>query len=646
MKIFSYNKKTIHKNNTEKHKLFLLGNPNVGKSTIFNSLTGLKQHTGNWSGKTVDVCFGEYTYNGKEYEVIDLPGTHSVSACFAEECVTTSEMTESANTYMNSTTVIIADATAMKRGIILALEYLNHPRYKLNKSAILCINLYDIAQKRGIEINRDLLEKLLGIPVITISARNKKDMLRFKQTIEKSTDKFQNSMDTDTYDCECQYKLCKSMINSINETAEELYQKCVRQSYNVLNSPGHKFDKVITSKKIGIPIMILCLALILWITIKGANYPSELLSKLFAYFKPLLLQLLTNARLPEFAIGIICDGIYVTVTWIISVMLPPMAIFFPLFTILEDSGFLPRIAFNLDRCYACANMSGKQCLTQCMGLGCNAVGVTGARIMPTESQRTISILTNSFMPCNGRFALLITISAIFIGGLLPGTKSGIVSMLTVLCLIILSVIITWLVSYILSKTLYKEENVIFSLELPEYRRPEILKTLTISLVHRTLMITGRALLCSAPMGAFIWILANISAGDVSMLTAISQSLNPIGNFLGVDGFIIFAFILALPANEITLPILIMGYLSSGYMSDINDITTLKTIFENNNWTLLTAINMMLLTLYHSPCITTLMTIYNETHSIKKVLLSIILPCSIGGILCIITKMLFIFFGIA
>lgn len=641
MKLLSYNT-TASKNFNKKYRLYMLGNPNVGKSTIFNSLTGLKQHTGNWSGKTVDVCFGKYSYNDIEYEVIDLPGTHSVSGCLAEECVTASEMHGNEYTYTNSTTAIIADATAMKRSIALALEYLRHPRYKYNKSAILCINLCDVAQKRGIEINKTLLEKLLGIPVITISARSKKDITKFKQAVEQSAVKHPTANTA----AQAQNHSQEYAGKSINESANEIYQKCISQSYDLFNSPGYKFDKIITSKIFGIPAMILCLASILWITIKGANYPSELLAELFAYFKPYLSQFLSNTGLPDFATGMLCDGVYGTITWIISVMLPPMAIFFPLFTILEDLGFLPRIAFNLDRCYARTNMSGKQCLTQCMGLGCNAVGVTGARIMPTENQRTISILTNSFMPCNGRFALLITISTIFISGFLPGTKSSFSAMLTVLLLIILSVLITWCVSYILSNTLYKDENAVFSLELPEYRRPEFIKTLTVSLVHRTLVIMGRAVLCSAPMGALIWILANIEVGDISMLTAISQSLNPIGSFFGVDGFILFALILALPANEITLPILIMGYLSNGYMSDISDITTLKAIFENNSWTLLTAINMMLLTLYHSPCITTLMTIYSETHSIKKVIFAIILPCSIGGILCLITKILFTILGAA
>lgn len=620
----------------KKHTLYLLGNPNVGKSTVFNALTGLRQHTGNWAGKTVDVCFGKYSYENVDYDVIDLPGTHSVSTCFDEECVTTHSIdanNKSENTYKDSTTIIFVDATAVKRGITLALEYLEHPRFKYTKSAILCLNLWDIAKKRGTEIDTERLSKILGIPVITVSARKRSDINKLKRTISDI------AVSKPKY-CEYAGDAPKSSRESITAYASKICDECIVHTYNPLSGRGHSFDKIITSKAVGIPIMILCLGIVLWITIKGANYPSDMLSAFFAYLGPKFKQCLITLRLPDFLVGMIADGIYGTVTWIIAVMLPPMAIFFPMFTILEDLGFLPRIAFNLDKCYAKTNMSGKQCLTQCMGLGCNAVGVSGARIMPSEKQRIISILTNCFMPCNGRFALLITLSSIFIGGAVAQKYSSFVSMITVLLLIILSVLITWAVSYVLSVTLYKDNNEIFSLELPEYRRPEIVKTLTISLISRTFAIIGRALLVSAPMGAVIWILANIHIGDISCLTAISQALNPIGNFLGVDGFILFAFLLSLPANEITLPILIMAYLSTGTMSDASDINALKSIFEANSWTILTAVNMMILTLYHSPCVTTLMTIYHETHSVKKLALSVALPCTVGILLCLFTKLIF------
>lgn len=422
------------------------------------------------------------------------------------------------------------------------------------------------------------------------------------------------------------------------QTAKKIMNECVKytKDQNEKNFE-YKFDKILTSKRYGIPIMILCLGFILWLTICGANYPSDLLAKLFGFLKPYVEGFFVYLHFPQFLIGILCDGVYETVTWIIAVMLPPMAIFFPLFTLLEDFGFLPRIAFNLDKCYARTNMSGKQCLTQCMGLGCNCVGVVGARIMPNETQRTVAILTNSLMPCNGRFALLIAMSTIFIGGSMAVQVSGVIPMLCVLFLICLSVVVTWCVSYCLTKTIYKNDNEIFALELPEYRKPEIAKTLIISLVNRTAKIVGRALLVSAPTGALVWLMANIQIDGITLLSYASNALDPFGRFLGVDGFIILAFILSLPANEITLPILVMGYLATGSMTEISDMETLKNILTANGWTIVTAINMMLLTLYHSPCITTLLTIYSETKSIKTVALSIVIPCVVGILLCLLVK---------
>lgn len=622
--------------NAAKLTLYLLGNPNVGKSTVFNALTGLKQHTGNWSGKTVDAAFGKYTYNNIEHKIIDLPGTHAVNSCFSEEEVTGTEIMlgskDSQESVCRSTTIIIGDGTSLERSIGLALDYLE----KCGNNAIFCVNLCDIAKKKGIEINFDKLQKTLGIPVIGISAKKKSDINSLKTLIDDFMLNPQNTKDeSDTPDFK---NAPSSSISSRMQTAKKIMSECVKYTKEQNEkSFEYRFDKILTSKRYGIPIMILCLGFILWLTICGANYPSDLLAKLFGFLKPYIEGFFVNLHFPPFLTGILCDGVYETVTWIIAVMLPPMAIFFPLFTLLEDFGFLPRIAFNLDKCYARTNMSGKQCLTQCMGLGCNCVGVVGARIMPNETQRTVAILTNSLMPCNGRFALLIAMSTIFIGGSMAVQVSGVIPMLCVLFLICLSVVVTWCVSYCLTKTIYKNDNEIFALELPEYRKPEIAKTLIISLVNRTAKIVGRALLVSAPTGALVWLMANIQIDGITLLSYASNALDPFGRFLGVDGFIILAFILSLPANEITLPILVMGYLATGSMAEISDMETLKNILTANGWTIVTAINMMLLTLYHSPCITTLLTIYSETKSLKTVALSIVIPCVVGIILCLLVK---------
>ncbi len=610
--------------------LYLLGNPNVGKSTVFNAMTGLKQHTGNWSGKTVDAAFGKYTYKDTEYKLIDLPGAHSVVSCFSEESVTGNEIGNSPDGLKNSLTLVLADAAAPKRGVALALEYLE----KCGGNAVLCINMCDIADKKGIKINFKRLEMRLGIPVIGITAKRKSEINALKDLIDRSFDKYSDFTMPLCSKSGYNKDSAKSRLNS----ADKIIDECVSFSpEGNSRNLGRRFDKIITSKRFGIPIMLLLLALILWLTVFGSNYPSALLSRLFSVIKPYLAAFVDYIGLPAFLCGIICDGIYGTVTWILAVMMPPMAIFFPLFTLLEDLGLLPRIAFNLDKYYARVNMCGKQCLTQCMGLGCNSVGVTGCRIMPNEKQRAVAILTNCFMPCNGRFALLIALSTIFVGSLAPSYFSGLIPMLCILLLICLSVIVTWCVSFILTKTIYKNDEDIFALELPEYRKPEIVKTLAVSLVNRTASIVGRAMLIAAPTGIVVWLMANLNIGDTTMLTYISRLLDPLGRFIGVDGFIIVAFILSLPANEITLPILIMGYMATGSMAEIGDMESLKTILTDNGWTIITAINMMLLTMFHWPCATTLTTIYHETKSKKILLLSIMLPCTAGVILCIIVK---------
>lgn len=327
---------------------------------------------------------------------------------------------------------------------------------------------------------------------------------------------------------------------------------------------------------------------------------------------------------------------YQTLTWVVSVMLPPMAIFFPMFTLLEDLGYLPRIAFNLDNYFKKACATGKQALTMCMGFGCNAAGVIGCRIIDSPREKIIAIITNAFVPCNGRFPFLIIVSTIFIGCYFTGILSSVVSTLAVILIILLGIFLTLLISRILSKTILKGEPSSFILELPPYRKPQIGKILVRSLFDRTLFVLGRAIAVAAPIGIVIWLFANISFGGASILTYIANFLDPFAKLMGLDGYILTAFILGIPANEIVLPIILMCYLSSGTLVDLSDTFAIKEILLQNGWTLLTGINVMIFTLLHFPCSTTLITVFKETKSLKWTLLSFALPTLCGIVICLIT----------
>lgn len=618
------------KNFCEDFSVVLAGNPNVGKSTIFNILTGLKQHTGNWTGKTVECSSGVSKIKDRTFMITDLPGTYSMLSYSDEETVAKEFL---ANNKIDCV-VIVADANVIERNLSFALQVLS-----LKTNAVLCLNLCDEAKKNGIYIDIDELSLQLGIPVVCTCATKNSGIGKLKNTIydicigkikcfriERNFENL-NILDNSKH---------KENIELLTATSKNICSNSVKYNSENLNNRTKKLDKILTSKSIGIPIMLILFALLFWITTIGANYPSEWLSIFFESLKIELYNLFYLLSIPTFITGILIDGVYTTLTWVVSVMLPPMAIFFPLFSIIEDSGYLPRIAFNLDKFFSKCGAHGKQSLTMAMGIGCNACGITGCRIIESTNERLIAILTNNFMPCNGRFPTLIAIIMMFFAGSTFDLVSSIKVAIILLFVIILCVLITLSVSKILSLTIVKGDTSGFVLELPPYRKPQILKTIVRSLFDRTLFVLGRAIAVAAPAGALIWLTANIYIGDHSILTYCTEFLDPIGNLLGLDGVIIMAFILGFPANETVVPIIIMSYIASGTLVEYSSYEQLLKLFTENGWTVITAVCTMIMCVMHFPCSTACLTIKKETGSLKWTLVSMLLPTMTGIILCMIT----------
>ncbi|MBR5128538.1 MAG: ferrous iron transporter B [Firmicutes bacterium] len=602
--------------------IVLAGNPNVGKSTIFNSLTGMHQHTGNWAGKTVTNSEGIWKAH-RNIRLIDSPGCYSLEASSKEEEVAKEQICDK----NCQGVIVVCDGTCLERNLILALQIL-----AVRKDVIICINLMDQVRKRGIKIDTLRLGKLLGIQVIeTENGKKKEAREKLQKAVKNLLDN--NNLKNGTFET---LKTLKTPEDFAFE-AERIVKSVLTYS-NEENSMRDKMDVLLTNPLIGYPIMLVSLLVILWITIVGANYPSELLSKMLFSFEAPLMELLSAFGIPSNLCEMLVYGMYRILVWVVSVMLPPMAIFFPLFTLLEDWGILPRIAFNLDRCFKSCAACGKQALTMCMGLGCNASAVVGCRIIDSPRERILAILTNSIMPCNGRFPILIAIIAMFFAG-----ESGIKSASILLALIILSILMTMACTKILSCTILKGMASSFVLELPPYRRPQVIKVLIRSLLDRTLIVLGRAVLVAAPAGAFIWVLANVPVDGSSILFCVADFLDPIGSFIGLDGVILTAFILGIPANEIVLPIAMMIYLSQGTLIEISDLNFFKNLLVENGWTMLTALNVMFFSLMHWPCATTLLSIKKETGGWKWVLISVVLPLAMGTTLCLMTTSIHRFF---
>ncbi len=707
----------------------LTGNPNVGKSTVFNALTGMKQHTGNWAGKTVGCAYGSFAYNDAEFTVVDLPGCYTASADVGEEKAAAEFLAyESADV-----TVTVCDSTCLERNLILAFQVA-----EMSKETVLCVNLLDEAEKKGLKIDLEKLHDITGLTVVGASARSGKGLNELKAAIYRrcvekpthapdvsvkelqkpthaldvSVKELQKSTHTHVfytdygekinfalnaveprvskiaaalgmrkrylalellkenpftlnalreggYDISADgeltsfiegerkktglsgEKIRESVFKSTVRFAEKTAESCVTKTKETAYTRScRRLDKILTGKYTAYPFMALLFALILWITVEGANYPSAFLSKYLFLLEDIMYDGMVTAGAPLWLCGALIHGVYRVLAWVVSVMLPPMAIFFPLFTLLEDFGYLPRIAFNLDGAFKKCNACGKQALTMCMGLGCNAVGVTGCRIIDSKRERLIATLTNAFMPCNGRFPTLIAIITMFfiVGG---GVLGGAFSALLLTLIICLGIVITFLVSFILSKTLLKGIPSAFTLELPPYRTPNIPSVIFRSVVDRTLFVLGRAVVISAPAGLLIWLMANVSVGGSTLLLTVSDFLSPFAEILGLDGVILLAFILGFPANEIVLPIAVMAYTQSALVTELSG-EALRTLLLANGWNTERAVSVILFCLCHFPCSTTLMTVYKETKSKKITVLSAVIPTAVGVILCILNHMVFTF----
>lgn len=666
----------------EKTVIALAGNPNVGKSTVFNALTGMKQHTGNWAGKTVASALGKCSFEGKEYILADIPGTYSLMAQSAEE--------EAARDFLcfenPDAVIVVCDGCCLERNLNLVLQIM-----EVNRRTIVCVNLIDEMEKKQIEIDFEKLERLLGVPFVGVSAREGRGLENLMRAVAKITEapvvsplfpvyernvedeilhiekklccepkrwvavrllendsrlcekiisEYGLSEEIKTYAESRRKKLQKSNINIGEEiavrtvsAAQEIAEKTVKYNNEVYCSRDRKIDNILTSRIFGIPVMLGIFGVIFWLTAVGANYPSRILSEFFLELGVFLNDFLIKINCHETIRDMAVNGIYSVLTWVISVMLPPIAIFFPLFTFLEDVGYLPRVAFNLDRFFRRFGACGKQALTMSMGFGCNAAGVTGCRIIDSPRERLIAILTNSFIPCNGRLPSLIAISAMFFTVGMSGLLKSTVSALILLGVILAGVFLSLLVSLILSKTVLKGVPSAFVLELPPYRKPQIGKIIVRSVLDRTVFVLGRACASAAPAGLIIWILANVYIGGDTILFSVSEFLSPLGNILGMDGVILLGFILGFPANEIVFPAIIMGYTASGTLVDADNTAALGTLLAENGWTAVTAVCTLLFMLFHFPCSTTCLTIKKETGSIKWTAAAFFIPLICGMAVC-------------
>ena len=685
----------IEKYSPDDKVLALAGNPNVGKSTVFNALTGLRQHTGNWPGKTVTNAQGRHTRHGRDYILVDLPGTYSLMAHSAEE--------EVARDFLcfggADGAVVVCDATCLERNLNLVLQTL-----EITPRTVVCVNLMDEARSKGIDVDVKALSARLGVPVVAAAAGRGEGLeplmanletmtaapkppegyrVRYPDPVERAVAALEPLLDARLEgklparwvalrlldedpslmasletalgrDLLADQEVAAALQSALaglegegldrEQLRETIVATLVRNGAEIAGEVvtfqradaarrDRRLDKILTSRATGIPVMLCLLAVVFWITIAGANVPSELLADGLFWVQDRLTDLFVYLNAPAWLHGARVLGVYRVLAWVVSVMLPPMAIFFPLFTLLEDFGYLPRVAFVLDHAFQKAKACGKQALTMCMGFGCNAAGIVGCRIIDSPRERLIAIITNNFVPCNGRFPTLIAIITMFFVGVGAGPGRSLLAAILLTGVILLGVVMTFWVSRLLSATILKGVPSSFTLELPPYRKPQIGKVITRSVLDRTLFVLGRAVVVAAPAGLIIWLCANVMVGGQSVLAWCTGFLDPFARLLGLDGVILMAFILGFPANEIVIPIIIMSYLATGTLTDMSDLGALHTLLAAHGWTWLTAVCTMLFSLMHWPCSTTCMTIGKETKSVKWTLISFAVPTVIGMAVC-------------
>lgn len=589
----------------------LAGNPNVGKSTVFNALTGMRQHTGNWAGKTVGCACGRCRSAREQYLLVDLPGTYSLQPHSAEEAVACDFVRGG----KADAVVVVCDATCLERTLVLALQM-----HSVTPNTIVCVNLLDEARHKRIHIDLPALQAQLGMPVVGVTARKKKTLRALLDALDAVMAAPQPRPDGAPE--------AGDPADDVRR-AEVICHAAVRRETPEYAARDRRLDRLLTSRATGYPIMLLGLAAVLWLTIAGANAPSEWLAHFFGWAQGRFSAMLIFLHAPPWLQGLLVDGMFRTLAWVVAVMLPPMAIFFPLFTLLEDAGYLPRVAYNLDRPFQACRACGKQALTMCMGLGCNAAGVVGCRIIDSERERLLAVLTNSLMPCNGRFPALIALMTMFFS--LSGSTLAAALLLT--AALVLCVGLTFGATWLLSATVLRGKPSAFALELPPYRAPQVGQVLVRSVFDRTLFVLGRAAAVAAPAGMVLWALANVHSGGVSLLTRCAAALDPLGRVMGMDGVLLLAFVLGFPANEIVLPIAVMGYLAQGSLSDALGLAQMHALLTANGWTWTTAVSAVLFFLLHWPCSTTLWTIRRETGSAKWTLLAAMLPTALGMALC-------------